>query len=238
MTLLRARRPGRTRLRVPDGLPTNVYNRPENVARVDLSAARTPVRSIARAIARPAQVPNDVFAGKNGKVYRRDPEGTWQVREGTAWKPTKLPSPPPAPPRPEVREPTSRPSTRPSQPEVPPQRERPSIERPAPPSTSPTPGDLEREYRARQRSGQGKTQPLRRQPLVQRPTARNLRTRRRRSPRGRNRRSVRKTNRGPSENAKGRAHAAAARGVLREEMRGAGCGAPTEDHGRIHDRRA
>ena len=172
MTLLRARRPGRTRSRVSDGLPMNVYNRPENVARVD----RIRVRSIAPRIARPARVPDDVFAGKNGKVYRRDVKGSWQVRTGTKWKPTNLPIPP--------GEPVNPPSTRPSRPDVsrerkgpavehrvpqrnsprerptppserptpPSERPTPPSERPTPPAEQPTPGNLEREYRARQRS--------------------------------------------------------------------------------------
>jgi hypothetical protein len=182
MTLLRARRPGRVRPRVSDGLPANVYNRPENVARVDRSVERFRVRSIARPIVRPAPVPDDVFAGKDGKVYRRDTKGTWQVRTGTKWKPTRLPVPP-ATPQPEGLEPASPPSTGRSRTEVSPRRKGPAVEhpaplrnnprerpipserptppserptppaeRPTPPAERPTPGDLEREYRARQRS--------------------------------------------------------------------------------------
>jgi hypothetical protein len=140
MTLLRTRRPGRTRPRVSDGLPANVYNRPENIARVNRSIGRIPVRSIAPRIARPAPVPDDVFAGKDGKVYRRDPKGMWQVRTGTEWKQTKLPTPPPATPPPGVREPSSHPS----QPEVSRQRKgRPAVEHPVPrrnnPPEQPTP---------------------------------------------------------------------------------------------------
>jgi hypothetical protein len=136
MTLLRTRRPERSRPRLPDSLPMNVYNRTENIARVDPTASRIP-QSIARPLPRPAPVPNDVFAGKDGKVYRRDNTGSWQVRERTTWKPTKLPTPKPATPPPGSREPVVRPSTRPSQPEARSQRERPSVERPMPPRDNP-----------------------------------------------------------------------------------------------------
>jgi hypothetical protein len=179
MTLLRARSPGSTRPRPPDGLPTNVYSRPENLARVDRSAVRVASRSVARPFARPAPLPNDVFAGSDGRVYRRDRQGTWQRREGTAWKPAELPSPPPATPAPVVRERATVPPAGKSQPDVLPERDRPTIQppapsrnrpgterptpsrerptptpeqRPTPPPTRPTPGDLERQYRARERS--------------------------------------------------------------------------------------
>ena len=152
MTLLRTRDPARMRTRPADGQPANVYNRTENVARVNLTVDRTP-RSIARPIVRPARVPDDVFAGRDGKVYRRDTKGSWQVRTGTKWKPTSLPVPPTETKR--RREPASRPST-PSRPEALPQpdvttrpdvsgqpessarpevasrRDRPAVERPIP----------------------------------------------------------------------------------------------------------
>ncbi len=156
MTLLRTHRPGRVRPRVSDGLPANVYSRPENIARVDRSFDRIRVRSIARPIAppiaRPAPVPDDVFAGKDGKVYRRDPKGTWQVRTGTKWKPTNLPTPllMPVPATPPGGEPASVPSASPSRREVIRQRGGPAVEhvapqrdtpreRPTPPREQPTP---------------------------------------------------------------------------------------------------
>ena len=111
MTLLRTRPTGRVRTRVSDGLPMNMYNRPENVARVDRSVDRIPTRSIARSITPPATVPADVFAGKDGKVYRRDPGGSWQVRTGTKWKPTSLSVPQPTTPEPARRERPRRPPT-------------------------------------------------------------------------------------------------------------------------------
>ncbi len=164
MTLLRARRPGRVRVRTADGLPSNLYSRQENVARVDQAVARTPARSIARPlIAKPAPVRDDIFAGRDGKVYRRDKKGAWQVRTGDKWEPTSLPAPPPATPRAGVRDRTSRPATEPSRPEptrqressrqrdepaversvpqreTPRERPTPPTERPAPPSERPTP---------------------------------------------------------------------------------------------------
>ena len=170
MALLRTR-PVRTRPRVQDSLPANIYSRTENIVRVSRSVEQISVLTMSPTIARPAPLPNDVFAGKNGKVYRRDPGGNWRVREGTTWKPTRLPIPPPTVPAPQRLQPANRPSTKPPQREAPPERERPSVERPAPrpsnppeqpappsagqtpPPTSSTPGDLEREYRARKQSG-------------------------------------------------------------------------------------
>ncbi len=153
LTLLRSRRPGRARSGVRDGLPANVYNRSENIARVDQSVKPVPVRSIAAPIPRRVTVPDNVFAGRDGNVYRRDTSGSWEMRKDTEWKPTELPSPPPAPPAqqtpPETRRssierpvpprdsPRERPTTR-SEPPTPPQ-ERPSHqERPTPPEERPS----------------------------------------------------------------------------------------------------
>ncbi len=159
MTLLRSRPAGRVRTRVSDGLPANVYNRTENIARVDrASLDRVRVRTIAPRIARPVPAPDDVFAGKDGKVYRRETKGTWQVRTGTKWKPTSLPTPPattvhntPPPEAPEIRQRREMPAverrapqrneprervTPPREPSPPP--EQPS-ERPSPPSERETP---------------------------------------------------------------------------------------------------
>jgi len=91
LTPIRERR-ARARTRVPDGLPANVYNRPENITRVDRSALRIRTRSIARSFKRPGAAPNDVFGGQDGRVYRRDDNGTWRVRTGSAWTPTPTPA--------------------------------------------------------------------------------------------------------------------------------------------------
>ena len=179
LTLLRTRPPGRMRTRVSDGLPANVYNRTENIVRVDRNAERIRVRSIAQPIARPATVRDDIFAGKDGKVYRRDTRGKWQVGTGTAWKPTILPTATPATrnsrpdvarqrrdaaiehrmPRTKEEQPEEnrpapsqdRSTARPERP-APPQRQAPPPEKPAPAPDAPTPGDLEREYHARERA--------------------------------------------------------------------------------------
>jgi hypothetical protein len=171
LALMRTRPRTRVQSPTPDRPPANVYNRPENIARVDRSVVRIPVTSIPHPIARPAPTPNNVFAGKDGKVYRRDEKGSWQVREKDAWKPTKLPNPPPETPSSRSRGPAERPAPRPEQPaprpaqpdvrvnpDVRPRPEPPPAQRPAPPSkptpppSSRTPGDLEREFRARERS--------------------------------------------------------------------------------------
>jgi hypothetical protein len=129
MTLLRTRRSRRAQASLPDRLPANLYSRPGNVVRVDRTSARTPVGTIARRIVRPVPVPNDVFAGKDGKVYRRDSKGAWHVREGTKWTPTKLPSPPPAAPAGRATE--QRPTVRPARPVTPTPAERPSAGTPS-----------------------------------------------------------------------------------------------------------
>ncbi len=170
MALLRTRPPGRPRVRIADRTPMNVYNRSENITRVDRTAGTTFARGrIAPPVARPIQVPNDVFAGKDGKVYQRDTKGKWKVNVGRGWLPAKVPSKAPTPVVPPGRGTTNVPETRPSRPPSPPPpvskpreqpRERPREPqpnkpetRPAPPTIRSTPGDLESEYRARQRGG-------------------------------------------------------------------------------------
>jgi hypothetical protein len=106
LTFLRTRQP-RLKTRLVDGVPANMYHRPENISRVDVVR----VRSVVAPIARPIPMPNDVFAGKDGKVYRREPKGTWQVQTGTGWRPTRLPATPP--PSPSSPPPSSQPSTQP-----------------------------------------------------------------------------------------------------------------------------
>jgi hypothetical protein len=95
MTLLRTRRQDRTRVRPGDRAPSNLYNRPENVARVDREAMKIPQRLVTRVAPKQASVPNNVFAGKDGKVYQRDGMGNWKVNSGHTWTPTKVPAVPP-----------------------------------------------------------------------------------------------------------------------------------------------
>ncbi len=171
LTPLRARRSGPSRRGLGNRASANLYNRPENVVRVDRAALRTPVRQIARPVAKPTPLPNNVFAGKDGRVYQRDERGNWKVNEGRKWKRAQVyvapRSTPPAAGRgtvggstPGAAGPAERPVQRPTPVKWPVGRQ---VQPPAPPSApppsaptiSPTPGNLEREYRARERAGQG-----------------------------------------------------------------------------------
>jgi hypothetical protein len=167
VTLVRA---GRPRLRVPDRMPMNLYNRTENSKRVDRVAVRTIARVGVRPAPRPTPVPNNLFAGKDGKVYQRDARGNWRVNEGRLWKPTRVPSTPPATRMPQsggnqggrasrAERPGVRPQPRPTPVREPAQRQpqwgATSRPQPTPPRISPTPGNLEREFRARQRVSEG-----------------------------------------------------------------------------------
>lgn len=140
LTPIRERRP-RVRTRVPDGLPANVYNRPENIERVNRKAI-VRGRSIAHPIARPT-LPNDIYGGKDGRVYRREDNGSWRVRTGGEWKPTSTPaSTGSTTPVRVTRTRTSTPAA-PEEPRVVPPRREPTAERPAPvrdnPPDRPTP---------------------------------------------------------------------------------------------------
>jgi hypothetical protein len=139
-TPIRTRRPSQRRPALGDHRPANLYNRPENIARVDRGATRKPVRRVTEA--KPARVPNDVFAGKDGKVYKRDTGGNWKVNLGRWWKSAYIPPTRPSDPIPPSGEETraARPMWRPqAQPMDRPQgqpSERP-MERPSRPSDSP-----------------------------------------------------------------------------------------------------
>jgi hypothetical protein len=71
---------GRTRPGEPGSGLKNLYNNPENRERIaDLRSNRTqPGAARERA--------NDVFAGRDGSVYRKAQEGGWQKRQGGGWK--------------------------------------------------------------------------------------------------------------------------------------------------------
>ncbi len=165
-TLVRTRpvrppRPGET-----DRAPTNIYNRPDNVVRVDRAATRLPIRQLGPPATQPSELPNDVFAGQDGKVYRRDEHGKWKVNEGRKWKRTALPLTPPNPPgsgggttdggnRGENPR-AERPAPRPMPVQAPPVSEEQPRHAPKPvpvqPAPAPKPGNLEREYHARERA--------------------------------------------------------------------------------------
>jgi hypothetical protein len=176
-TFMRIRRPSRLPVRPADSTPTNLYRRSANIGRVDRAASRLPLRPVVASPIRTVKRPNNVYAGRDGKVYQRDERGIWKVNEGRAWKPTRTPvrSPaqpargpdgpgegvgrnwPPPQPQPEPVVPRETPRA--------PREERPGTpaERPARPAAPhprqeapeirPEPGNLEEAYRARERGG-------------------------------------------------------------------------------------
>src|SRR5207249_3242709 len=100
MTLLRTR-PGRTRPRVSDGLPANLYSRTENVARVDRSADRIRIRSIAPRRSRPEVGPRRDDPAVEHRAPQRDnpPERPAPPAERPA-PPAERPTPPSEQPTP------------------------------------------------------------------------------------------------------------------------------------------
>ena len=165
LAFLRTRRPGRSPARPADATPMNLYRRPVNVGRVDHAASRLPLRPVLAMTAHNASRPNNVFAGRDGKVYQRDDRGNWKVNQGRAWKPTRVPDRPlaPAPPGAVAPRPVGGSSWPRMRPQVQPEPARPSAPsapppsyvppRPTAPVIRPEPGNLEREYHARERSG-------------------------------------------------------------------------------------
>jgi hypothetical protein len=94
--------------------PVNLYHRADNTRRVAKPMGRpdTQVQNPLRV----APVPNNVFAGKDGKVYQRTNGGQWNVNQGRKWIRTQLPqtvtpatSPPSLPSEPGVEKPGARP---------------------------------------------------------------------------------------------------------------------------------
>jgi hypothetical protein len=165
MTMVRTRDHGHARPSPTDHAPANLYNRSENIQRVDRSANRMPVRQVVPPAPKPAGVQNNVFAGKDGKVYQRGENGHWQVNEGHAWHATTTPTTPAAP---QMRSnggtagssggssPHAHPQPMPAQPAPDQHTATGNIQRPhpTPPTISPVPGNLEREFHARQRASQ------------------------------------------------------------------------------------
>jgi hypothetical protein len=111
---LRVRGPRRLVAATLDRTPGNIYNRTENLPRVDRSANRQPLRRFAIPFSRRPSGTSDVFAGKDGKVYQRDPAGTWRVNDGTGWVPTPAPVTPPATTAPVPGTPSPAPAPAPS----------------------------------------------------------------------------------------------------------------------------
>jgi len=162
---LRARRSLQDRQRPADILPANIYNRSVNIRRIDRAASQMPLHGVRPSMAKPVNLPNNVLAGKDGKVYQRDADGNWKVNQGHRWVPAKgVVRTPAAPgrtsgttatgPNHGVNPPTVRsfptPVPAPAPPRTPPRVAPPA--RPVPPPLSRSPGDLEREYHARERT--------------------------------------------------------------------------------------
>ena len=157
----------RGRWRTADHTPVNLYNRSENVGRVARPMGR-PQTTVASTPPKVAPVPNNVFAGRDGKVYQRTSGGQWNVNQGRQWiRTTQVPpaSPPVSTPftshvpsSPGIQKPAARPMGQP-RPTAPPTptfappptwRSRPAAPA-APPTLAPSPGALERDFQARQR---------------------------------------------------------------------------------------
>jgi len=121
----------------PSTLPANnIYRKGDNRDRI---APTTMQRDAALKKAdRVANSPNNVYAGRDGKIYRQTPNG-WESRDKGQWKPSTPSTRPSQPSTPSTRpSQPSTPSTRPSQPSTPSTRpsqpSTPSV-RPSQPST-------------------------------------------------------------------------------------------------------
>jgi hypothetical protein len=161
--------------RATDHTPVNIYNRPSNISRVDPVASRQPHYQLTRSSVRPPRLQNNVYAGRDGRVYQRDERGVWRVNDGRTWRPTRMP--PTTPPMTtgdvvRTNSPPFRrnwpPAYRPVSPgnggrsgETPARRGWINYTPPAPAQAAtplrptPEPGALEPVYRARQRADQG-----------------------------------------------------------------------------------
>jgi hypothetical protein len=94
---------------------------------------------------------NNVFAGKNGNVYRRDARGNWQQRQGNSWK--SVAGAQPSRPSSQASRPSTRPASRPT--DITRRGTRPSV--PTASQSRANTGQLNREFSARQR-GEFRTQ--------------------------------------------------------------------------------
>jgi hypothetical protein len=183
-TMIRTRRDLHVAAAPQQRAPMNLYRRPANLPRVDRTVKPMPARGAGAPAPTREKMPNNVFAGRDGKVYRRDDAG-WKVNQGRSWKPAPPEvSPPPASrpgggpgkepmrnwpppsrfPRPLPAQPTDqpRPQQPPAQQPAPPHAEPPHRVQPppAPPEISPKPGNLEREFQGRARAGGGGARPV------------------------------------------------------------------------------
>jgi len=163
------------------GAPAQLPARPSIYARPGVSDRMAPGMSAGtRPRPAPAQLPNDVFTDRSGNVYRRTPNGGWEQRQGSQWRPADgldrpaTPSTRPATPSTGRGGATPAPQPRAGQlPTRPPGGSTPTVRpptatpRPTQPTVRPPGGatrpQLERDARARQR---GTTR------SIQRPTVR------------------------------------------------------------------
>jgi hypothetical protein len=158
-TMIRTRRAMPLPAAPVERAPMNLYRRTPNLPRVDRMASPVPARRLGLPATPRERIPNNVFAGRDGQVYRRDPGG-WKVNRGPSWVPAPVEmNPRPAPgwgagdPARDERLPNWPP--RPADPPIqrPPATPRAEPQRPAPPAASPAPGNLEREFQGRARAG-------------------------------------------------------------------------------------
>jgi hypothetical protein len=153
LSMQRTRRASRMPARQVDTTPMNIYRRSNNVGRIERTATRLPLQPIAPAVERAPGRPNNVFAGRDGKVYQRDEQGNWKVNQGRGWVPTPIPNKPgptplpssPAPGTVRTSWPRARPAVEPHpvQPserrtELPPPPPQQQPQRPQPPSQPPS----------------------------------------------------------------------------------------------------
>jgi hypothetical protein len=96
----------------------NIYKRNKNTVRTSEKARHIRNRAAGTATkgklkTRPASRPNNVYVGKDGKIYRKGING-WQQRDNKKWQSIKSPAGRPAATRPVNARPSPRPVTRPS----------------------------------------------------------------------------------------------------------------------------
>jgi hypothetical protein len=154
-TMIRARRELHAEIVRAPRTPMNLYRRTANLPRIDRTAKPMPARQAGTPAVPREKVPNNVFAGRDGKVYRRDDSG-WKVNQGRVWKPAPPEVNPPAAPG---AHPAPAPAKQPTRNWPPPSRfQRPQTApraepaQKAPTEVSPKPGNLEREFQGRARA--------------------------------------------------------------------------------------
>jgi len=119
----------------------NIYTRGDNATRNASQALRDQSRPTDRVRAdRTAPGPNNVLSDREGNVYRRNDNGSWDSREGREWRPTSPEAGAGTGARPTA------PATRPATPDT-----RPAIPNNSRPATRPAPSGVQRDYGSRVR---------------------------------------------------------------------------------------